>query len=130
MTTASQILVLGGLANLAYGLLNGFALARSRLASPEAPKYLVFAHVGALMQGPMLLGLVWAVELSDLRAGVETFAAALLVASSFVLLAKDTLNWLSGVNDEFVERPWGFYLGGLSALLAVAGLAILIVGAI
>ena len=37
-------------------------------------------------------------------------------------------NWRQGVRDEFKERSPGLQLGGLSGLLAVAGLAILVFG--
>jgi hypothetical protein len=38
------------------------------------------------------------------------------------------VNWRQGVRDEFKERSPGLQLGGVSGLLAVAGLAILIFG--
>ena len=61
--------------------------------------------------------------------GIETLAAWLLVASSAFLVAKDTLNWALGVKDEFQNRSTlGFVLGTISALLAIPGLIILIVG--
>ncbi len=130
MDLASKILIVGGLANLAYGFLNGLMLSSVRLRSPDAPKYLVLAHMGALMQGPMLLGLVWALDLSPLSSTTETVAALLLVASSVVLGTKDMLNWLQGVRDEFAERSVGYYLGGLNVVLSSVGLVILIVGAV
>ncbi len=99
-----------------------------RVKAPTASKYLVLAHVGPLMQGPILLGLAVALPLSQLSAQVEAVAAWLLVASSVVLAVKDTLNWLQGVRDEFVERPPGFFLGAVSALLGTGGLTILVVG--
>ena len=84
METAAKILIVGGILNLAYGFLTGVFLAGARKKAPTASKYLILAHTGPLMQGPMLL--------------------------------------------EFVERPPGFFLGGVSAALSVSGLAILIVG--
>ena len=38
------------------------------------------------------------------------------------------VNWRQGVRDEFKERSPGLQPGGLSGLLAVAGLAILVFG--
>ena len=129
MEIAAKILIVGGVLNLAYGFLTGIFLGKERSSKPTAPKYLVFAHVGPLMQGPALLGLVFAVNLSPLSPGIETIAAWLLVASSAFLAAKDTLNWVLGVKDEFQNRPTlGFILGTISALLAIPGLVILIVG--
>jgi hypothetical protein len=128
METACKVLIVGGLMNLAYGFLTGVFLSAVRLRSPQASRYLVLAHVGPLMQGPTLLGLALAVPLSAFLAPFETMAAWLLVGSSAVLGVKDTLNWLQGVRDEFAERPAGFYLGGVAALLGTGGLAILIAG--
>lgn len=115
--------------NLAYGLLTGFFLATERMTKPEAPKYLIFAHVGPLMQGPMLLSLIFAVNLSPLSYGTESLAAWLLVAGSVFLAAKDTIYWMQGIRDEFVQRPpGGIVLGSLSAISSTLGLAILVFG--
>ena len=126
MDAATHILIVGGVLNLAWGYVTGFFLSSVRTNAPTASKYLTLAHVGPLMWGPILLGLAVAVPLS--HTGYETPAAWLMVAASVVLDVKDTLNWLQGVGDEFVERPAGFYLGGVSALLGSVGLAILTVG--
>lgn len=128
METAAKILIVGGVLNIAYGFLTGLFFANVRMRSAEAPKYLVTAHVGPLMQGPMLLGLALAVNLSTLPAGVETFAASLLVAGSALVAAADTLCWVQGVEDAFAERPLGFYLATIQVVLASVGLLILTVG--
>jgi hypothetical protein len=52
----------------------------------------------------------------------------MMVAESGFLAAKDTLNWVQEVKDEFVEQPPGIALGGISILLGVVGLLIFIVG--
>lgn len=126
MESTVRVLVVGGVLNLAWGYVTGFVLSAVRTRVAEASKYLTLAHVGPLMWGPILLGLAVAAPLS--RTGHELLAAWLLVAASAVLDVKDTLNWLAGVADEFVERPVGFWLGGVSAALGSAGLAILTVG--
>jgi hypothetical protein len=129
MEIAAKLLIVGGVLNLAYSFLTGFLLANTRRRSPAASKYLIFAHVGPLMQGPMLLSLVFAVTLSPQPALVKTLAASLMVAESGLLAAKDTLNWVQGVMDEFVERPpGGIVLGAISVLLGVVGLLIFMVG--
>ena len=129
METAAKIVIVGGVLNLAYSFVTGFLLANTRRTSPRASKYLVFAHVGPLMQGPMLLSLVFAVTLSPQPPLIETLAASLMVAESGLLAAKDILNWVQGVKDEFVERPpGGMVLGGSSVLLGVVGLLIFMVG--
>ena len=131
MTTAERILIVGGVLNLAYAFVTGFILSAIRMKRPEAPKYLMLAHMGPLMQGAMLLGLVWAVQMSSLLESIEAWAAGLLVAGSLFLGAKDTVNWRQGVQDEFKEMPRvGMILGALSVLTATAGLFIIVVGVV
>lgn len=129
MKLAEQILVLGGVINLVYGFATGFMLAVIRQKQAMAPKYLLFAHTGPLLQGAMLLGLVFAVQMAPLAAGVETTAAALLTSGAILLAAKDTINWRQSIADEFREKPvWGMALGALSVLTSTIGLLILTVG--
>lgn len=80
MTLAEQILVLGGIINLVYGFITGFILAAIRQKKVEAPKYLMFAHIGPLMQGAMLLGLV---SLSVLASSVGLLILAFGVIVAF-----------------------------------------------
>jgi len=129
METAAKVLIVGGVLNLALAFVLGFILSNSRLKEPAKPQhYLNLAHRASLWEGFMLLGLVFAVELSDLSSGLETLAAILLVASSAFQDGSSVLNWLQGVGDEFAERSPGFYLATINAILATTGLAILIVG--
>lgn len=131
MTTAEKILIVGGVLNLAYAFLTGFFLSGIRMKEDKASKYLMFAHTGPLMQGAMLLGLVWALQLSTLSEMVEVWAAGLLVLGSILLAAKDTFNWLHGIQDEFKDKhPLGTTLGGLSVITATIGLLIIVVGVI
>jgi hypothetical protein len=92
MTTAEQILVLGGMINLVYAFVTGFMLAVIRQKQAVAPKYLLFAHTGPLMQGAMLLGLVFAVQLANLSLWLEIIAALLLSGGALLLAIKDTVN--------------------------------------
>ncbi len=56
--------------NLAYGVLLGYPITVTRaIGAPTTPKYLMAAHVGALLQAAVLLGLVWAARLSALDPG-------------------------------------------------------------
>jgi hypothetical protein len=132
MTTAEKVLVLGGVINLLYGFVTGFILAVIRQKAPVAPKYLMFAHTGPLMQGAMLLGLVFAVQMSNLAAGTETTGAALLSGGVLLLLAiKDTVNWWQTIGDEFAKKPvLGLALGTLSVLASSAGLLIVRFGVV
>ena len=128
METAAKVLIVGGVLNLAYGVITGLVLTNVRSRSPEAPRYLTLAHVGPLMQGPMLLGLALATGLSSLAGGLETTAAWLLVAGSAGIAAGDTLNWLGGAGDAFAERPPGFFTQAAGGVATGVGVLILVIG--
>jgi hypothetical protein len=76
----------------------------------------------------MLLGLVFAVELSPLSSGLETIAAWLLVAASVLQVASSVVNWRQGVRDQFATKPIGFVFATVNAILASIGLVVLLVG--
>jgi hypothetical protein len=128
METAEKVLIVGGMTLLVYAFATGVIISRVRMSQPTTPKYLILAHSEPLMQGAMLLGLVWAVALSDLANGLETFAASLMVFAAMVQGGKELLNWKQGVVDEFVERPIGYWLARLQAILSSLGLLILFFG--
>ena len=131
MTAAEKVLIVGGVLNLTYGVLLGYPIivARSK-GAPVTPRYLMAAHLGTLLHAAVLLGLVWAARLSTLASGWENVAAWLMVVSSALVAAKDTLNWLTGIKDEFHEpaaRRFAF-LGALAALGETVGVSIFLVG--
>jgi hypothetical protein len=128
METAAKILIVGGVLNLGYGAITGLIISRLRSSGPDVPRHLTLAHIGPLMQGPMLLGLVIALALSSLAGGLETTAAWLLVAGSAGIAGGDTLLWLGGTKDSFAERPPGFFLQVIGGPLSGAGIAIVIIG--
>ena len=129
MDTATRILVAGAMVNLAYGFVTGLFFALERSKKEFAHRYLVMAHTGPLMQGTMLLALSAAVSVSTLGARAETLAAAGLVAGSLCIAAKDTVNWRSGVKDEFAAKPpLQVVLGTAGVALSFAGLGILFYG--
>lgn len=131
MELAAKILILGGVLNIAYGLLTGIPAGIIRQNSPTYSKYLRFAHIGALMWGPILISLALAIELSTLDEGLELLAVWFMVGASVLLNAKDTLNWLQGIKDEFAEKPrLPLALGGLSAVGSLLGMTIIIIGVI
>ncbi|MFD6354473.1 hypothetical protein [Nocardia tengchongensis] len=101
---------------------------RQRAGNPPAPRYLNVAHVGAILQGALVLGLVWAARLSDLSSGWNITAAWLVVASGVLIAAKDTINWLTGVEDEFTEKARTAPFGVAGAVALTVGLIIFIVG--
>lgn len=131
MELASKVLIVGGMFGLAVGTVTGFFFIIERSRAEFAPRYLVMTHVGMFMQGAMLLGLAFAVNLSSLSAGLENVAATLLVASAVLAAIKDTVNWRQGVKDEFAEKPTlSRSLGVFSFILFIPGLLILIIGVV
>ncbi|MFG3157350.1 hypothetical protein ACGF7W_35550 [Streptomyces sp. NPDC048219] len=129
VTVAEKVLIVGGVLNLAYGVLLGYPIVVMRAkGAPATPKYLMSAHISTLLHGAMLLSLVWAARFSEAGAGWEEAAAWLLVVSSALVAVKDTLNWLTGVKDEFGEHAKPALLGGLAALPETMGIGILVVG--
>jgi hypothetical protein len=130
MDTAAKILIVGGLASLLFSFVMAFRLALARLADPMADRHLLLqVHVVSLWEGFMLLGLVWAVALSDLSSGLETTAALLIVAGGALQVISNTLAWRKNVTNLFAPpRGLTFQLARVNAILAFAGLVILVVG--
>jgi len=132
METASKVLIIGGLGSLLFSFVMAFLLSQQRLADPQADRHLLLqVHVVSLWEGFMLLGLVWAVQLSTLSSGLETLAASLLVAGAALQLMANTNAWREGNTNLFAPpRGLTFQLARLNAILAFAGLVILVVGAL
>lgn len=129
MELAAKILIVGGVLSIAYGIFTGIPAGVIRQNNATYPKYLRFAHIGALMWGPILIGLALEIELSPLGEQMELWAAWLMVIAAFTLSAKDTLNWLLGIEDEFAEMPrLPVVLAGISALASMSGIAIITFG--
>lgn len=129
ITVAEKVLIAGGVLNLAYGALLGYAMVVNRVkGAPATPKYLMATHIGTLLHAAVLLGLVWAARLSALGPDWLDAAAWLVVASSALVAAKDTVNWLAGVQDEFTEKTKTTLLGGLAAVGEPIGIGIFVVG--
>ena len=77
----------------------------------------------------MLLALVVAVRYSNLGAGLEKMAAALIVGGTLALVTKDTLNWRQGVTDEFKQQPELQTKVGIAGVIAMSGgLLVLFIG--
>jgi hypothetical protein len=129
ITAAEKVLIVGGVLNLAYGALLGYPIVVIRAkGAPATPRYLLAAHVGALLHAAVLLGLVWAARLSTLGPGWLDVAAWLVAASSALIAAKDTVNWLTGVRDEFSEKAKTVPLAALAAVAEPLGIGIFVVG--
>lgn len=113
----------------AYGTLLGYPITVIRAkGAPAVSKYLMATHVGALLHAAILLGLVWASRLSTLGPDWHDVAAWLVVVSSALIAAKDTVNWLTGVQDEFGEKAKTAPLGALGASGETVGVGIFVVG--
>jgi hypothetical protein len=131
ISAAEKVLIVGGVLNLAYGVLLGYPITVTRLkGAPATPKYLMATHIGTLMHAAILLSLVWAARLSTLGQGWQDLAAWLVVLSFALIAAKDTLNWLTGVRDEFAEKAKTAPLGALGALMTTIGVGIFLVGVV
>jgi len=131
ITLAEKVLIVGGVLNLAYGMLLGYPITVIRAkGAPATPKYLMAAHVVTLLQAAVLLGLVWAARLSTLGPGWLDVAAWLVVVSTALVAVKDTLNWLTGVRDEFSGKAKAnaALLGGLAAVGETVGIGIFAAG--
>jgi hypothetical protein len=130
ITAAEKVLITGGVLNLAYGTLLGYPITVIRVkGAPATPKYLMATHVSTLLQAAILLGLAWAARLSALGPGWLDVAAWLVVVSSALIAAKDTVNWLTGVKDEFSEKPeTAAPLAALAALGTTIGIGIFVAG--
>lgn len=128
--TATRILIAGGTSVLLFGLLLGIPMAVARSKGPKPPRYLFSAHLAAIIQGGLLLALTIAVGFSTLSPGIETTAAALLVAGVALFDLGLTLNWLQGVEDAFGEDSLGNKISGLGTPLVLIGAGILFFGVI
>ncbi|XDD50517.1 hypothetical protein AB3N59_01540 [Leptospira sp. WS92.C1] len=129
MLLPEKILIIAGVLNLAYGSLTGFPYALARKKAEFASRYLQAAHIGSLMQGAMLLGLVIAFRYANLSENLGLIGAILFAVSSIFLALKDTVNWLQGVKDEFQENPiLGKSLGAIGVISNLVGISIIVYG--
>lgn len=132
MTTAAKILILGGLGSLLVSFVMAFVLSQARIADPEADRSLLLqVHRVTLWEGFMLLGLVWAVALSDLPGAWESLAAALLVAAAALQATSNTIAWRANNTNLFAPpRGLTYQLAAVNAVFATIGLVILTIGAL
>lgn len=128
MNTAQRILLVYGTLSIVYGMTLGLPLSGCRMSHPTGPRHLVTAHLSALMQGAMHLGLSVAVGFATLTPWVLTASAVALVCGSALFVAGATANWLMKVGDHFAERSRGWYLLSASGPLHLAGALVILVG--
>jgi hypothetical protein len=115
---------------LAFGLLLGIPMALSRNKAARAPRYLLAAHLAAIIQGGLLLALTVAIEFSAISSGYETAAAVLLVAGMALFDLGLTTNWLQDVQDAFAEKSLGNKISAAGTPLVLVGAAIVLYGVV
>lgn len=130
MDYANQILVVGGMSILVVGFLLGIPMAVARSLAPRAPRYLLAAHLAAIIQGALLLALTVAIGFSALSFWVEAVAAWLLVSGVTLFDLGLALNWLQGVEDAFAEKSLGNKVSTIGTPLVLVGTGILFFGVV
>ena len=128
VTTAQKILVVYGTLSLSFGFALGIALTSVRMRRPEASRHLTVAHLSAIIQGAVHLGLSVALGFAEITAWLETAAALLLVTGSALFVLGATLNWLQHIGDHFAERSVGWRLLAASGPAHISGIAIVAAG--
>lgn len=128
MDVATRILIVGGMAVLSFGFVLGIPMAMARNRASRAPRYLVTAHLAAIIQGGLLLALTVAVGFSGLSAGIETTIAGLLVGGIALFDLGLVINWLQGVDDAFGEKSLGNKVSSLGTPLILVGTGMLFYG--
>lgn len=126
--TSAKILIAYGVLSLSYGFALGIPLSAVRMNAPQAPRHLVIAHLAAIIQGAVHLGLSVAIQFSTLPEPIEIAASSLLVAGSASFTAGATVNWLQGIGDHFAKRSLGWKMLSVSGVLHIAGISIVLVG--
>jgi len=126
--TATEILVVSGTLSLVYTCLLGIAMGQVRMNAPQTPRHLVTTHIDGLIVGAIHLSLTVAIAFSPLPSWLETLAAIMLAAGAALSLSGGTLNWLSGVGDQFAAKNPGFILQALSGPITVIAMLILLAG--
>lgn len=128
MTTAQTMFVVYGTVSLSVGFLLGIPLSQVRMRAPEAPRHLVTAHLSAIIQGAVHLGLSIAITFATLSPWLETTAATLTIVGSALFVAGAVVNWRQGIDDHFAARSLGWKLLAASSAGHVPGMAIILVG--
>ena len=124
-----KVLIVTAVVLLAYAALLGYPITMIRSkGAAAAPRYLMLAHTGAPLEAAILLGLVWAVQLSTLGSGWEKAAAWLAAIGSVAIVLMNTLNWLTGVQDAFAEKAKTIPLAVFGAAAQTIGIGIFLVG--
>lgn len=130
MDAAGRVLIVGGMSVLSFGLLLGVPMAMERKKAARAPRYLMAAHLAAIIQGGLLLALTLAVRFSGMSPVVELTAAALLVGGVSLFDLGLALNWRRGVEDAFGENSLGNRISAVGTPMVLVGTGIIFYGVI
>jgi disulfide bond formation protein DsbB len=128
MNTAQRILLMYGTLSIVYGMTLGLALSSVRMSHPTGPRHLVTAHLSALMQGSMHLGLSVAFGFATLSPWILTASAGAIACGSALFVGGVTANWLTKIDDHFAARSPGWYLLSASAPFHLGGALVVLVG--
>ena len=128
MSTAQRIVLVYGTLSITYGMMLGIPLSRIRTSQPTVPRHLITAHLSALIQGSMYLGLTVAFGFATFTSWVLTASATSLICGSALFVAGVTANWLMNVGDHFAVRSQGWYLLSASGPLHLAGALVILAG--
>ncbi len=130
MQTANQVLIVGGVSILFFGMLLGIPMIATRSRHARAPRYLFAAHLASIIQGAVLLAMSIAVGFATLSSGMAITAAILLLVGMALFNLGLTFNWLQGVEDAFAEKSVGNKVSGLGTPLVLGGGGIVLFGVI
>ena len=127
--SAIHVLLVGGVLNLGFSFVLGWVLSAQRMKSPPAPlHWLQVAHIVALQEGLMLLGLSYGLTFAKMSGNLYFAGAWLLVAGSVFQDLSGVVNWLRRTGDQFAEKSTGWKLATANAILNTAGLGIVTYG--
>lgn len=128
MDGSARILIVGGMGVLSAGLLLGIPMAAARKEEARAPRYLLSAHLAAIIQGGLLLALTVAVDFAALPSLAKTVAAALLVGGIVLFDLGLVVNWRQGVEDAFAEGSVGNTISSVGTPFVLLGAGIVLYG--
>ena len=120
MTTAQTWLIVGGVFNLFFSTLAGYALywARLRDLQKPTPHYGLIAHTSSVTDGLLLLGLSIAIEHTNFAPGINTGLAIAAVLATELTNGRNIMLWAQGHQDGFAEvSDWQRRLRGLTNLI-------------
>jgi hypothetical protein len=129
--SASRVLLVGGVLNIALSFALGWILSIHRTRDPiDKHHWLLVAHTVSLQEGLLLLGMSYAMTFAALPGGAAIAAAWLLVAASLFQDFSGIVNWARGTGDQFAEKSTGWVLASINAVLNTGGIAIVVIGVV